>query len=71
MTYAPRHEKELLYRSHRRRMGVSGDHVPPSNKRGRPKTQATREILNAIFYVLRSGCAWRLLPRDFPPWETV
>jgi putative transposase len=30
-----------------------------------------REILNAIFYVLRTGCAWRLLPHDFPPWETV
>jgi putative transposase len=46
-------------------------HVPPPNKRGRPKTHTTREILNAIFYVLKSGCAWRLLPRDFPPWETV
>ncbi len=46
-------------------------HVPPPNKRGRPKTHSSREILNAIFYVLRSGCAWRLLPRDFPPWETV
>ena len=46
-------------------------HVPPPNKRGRPKTHSSREILNAIFYVLRSGCAWRLLPRDFPPWESV
>ncbi len=40
-------------------------------KRGRPKTHATREILNAIFFILKSGCAWRLLPRDLPPWETV
>ncbi len=31
----------------------------------------TREILDAVFYILRSGCAWRLLPRDFPPWKTV
>ena len=46
-------------------------HVPPPNKQGRPKIHSTREILNAIFYVLKSGCAWRLLPRDFPPWETV
>ena len=46
-------------------------HVPPPNKWGRPKTHTTREILNAIFYVLKSGCPWRLLPRDFPPWETV
>jgi putative transposase len=30
-----------------------------------------REILNAIFYVVKSGCAWRLLPHDFPPWKTV
>ena len=30
-----------------------------------------REILDAIFYVLRSGCAWRLLPHEFPPWQTV
>jgi putative transposase len=30
-----------------------------------------RELLNAIFYIVRSGCAWRLLPREFPPWKTV
>jgi putative transposase len=46
-------------------------YVPPPNKRGRPKIHSTREIFNAIFYVLKSGCAWRLLPREFPPWETV
>jgi putative transposase len=49
-------------------------HIPAPNKRGRPKTHGTREVLNAIFfYVLKkSGCPWRLLPKDyFPPWETV
>ena len=46
-------------------------HVPGPNKRGRPRTHGTREILNAIFYVLKSGCPWRLLPKDFPPWESV
>ena len=46
-------------------------HVPAPNTRGRPKTHSTREILDAVFYVLKSGCPWRLLPRDFPPWETV
>jgi putative transposase len=46
-------------------------HVPAPNKRGRPRTHSSREILNAIFYVLKSGCPWRLLPKDFPPWETV
>ena len=30
-----------------------------------------REIVDAIYYVLRSGCAWRMLPHDFPPWQTV
>ncbi len=46
-------------------------HVPGPNKRGRPRTHSTRKILNAVFYVLKSGCPWRLLPKDFPPWETV
>ena len=32
---------------------------------------STREILNAVFYIVRGGCAWRLLPNDFPPWKTV
>ena len=42
-----------------------------SSKRGRPRTWTLREILNAIFYLLRSGCAWRLMPHDLPPWQTV
>src|SRR5215204_5627459 len=46
-------------------------HIPAPNKRGRPRTHGTREVLNAIFYVLKSGCPWRLLPKDFPPWKTV
>jgi putative transposase len=46
-------------------------YVPAPSKRGRPRIYDTREILDAIFYLLRSGCPWRLLPRDFPPWCTV
>jgi putative transposase len=47
-------------------------HIPAPNERGRPRIHDTREVLNAIFfYVLKSGCPWRLLPKDFPPWETV
>jgi putative transposase len=46
-------------------------HLPAPNKRGRPRTHGTREILNAVFYVLKSGCPWRLMPKGFPPWETV
>jgi putative transposase len=39
--------------------------------RGRPREHAIREILNAIFYILRSGCVWRMMPHDLPPWQTV
>ena len=43
----------------------------PTSTRGRPRTWTYRELLNAIFYLVRSGEAWRLLPHDFPPWQTV
>ena len=46
-------------------------HVATQNKHGRPRVHGSRIILDAIFYVLKSGCPWRLLPYDFPPWETV
>src|ERR687889_659421 len=46
-------------------------HVAAPNKHGRPRIHGSRIILDAIFYVLKSGCPWRLLPYDFPPWETV
>ena len=46
-------------------------HLPVPKALGRPRIHSPREILNAIFYIVRSGCAWRLLPHDFPPWKTV
>jgi|SRR5215207_699272 len=47
-------------------------HLPAArHRRGRPKIHTPPEIFNAIFYVLKSGCPWRLLPRDFPPWRSV
>ena len=46
-------------------------HTAAQNKHGRPRIHSSRIILDAIFYVLKSGCPWRLLPYDFPPWETV
>jgi putative transposase len=46
-------------------------HLPTPEHNGRPRVHSLREILNAIFYILKSGCAWRLLPHDFPPWKTV
>ena len=38
---------------------------------GRPRKYAMRDIYNAMRYVERSGCQWRMLPKDFPPWESV
>jgi putative transposase len=46
-------------------------HLPIPGAPGRPRLHPLREILDAIFYIVRSGCAWRLLPHDFPPWKTV
>ena len=45
--------------------------LPPAKPGGRPRTVNLRGILNALLYVLRSGCAWRMLPHDYPPWGTV
>jgi putative transposase len=45
--------------------------VPAAKPGGRPEKYPKREILDAIFYILRGGCAWRLLPHDFPPWQIV
>jgi putative transposase len=46
-------------------------HMPAPQEHGRPRIHSPREILNAIFYVLKSGCQWRLLPHDFPRWPTA
>lgn len=46
-------------------------HLPAPKGHGRPRTHDLREILNAVFYLLKSGCQWRLLPHDFPRWPTV
>jgi len=46
-------------------------HLPEPCRYGRPRAWPLREIVNAIFYLLRGGIAWRLLPSDFPPWRTV
>jgi putative transposase len=45
--------------------------LPPPARTGRPRRHRVRTIVNAILYMLRSGCAWRLLPADWPPWKTV
>jgi len=45
--------------------------IPPAKAGGRPREVEMRGVINGIFYVLRSGCAWRMLPHDLPPWPTV
>ena len=45
--------------------------IPPAEPGGRPLKWTRRIILDGIFYLVRSGCHWRLLPREFPPWKTV
>ena len=45
--------------------------LPVARPGGRPRTTNIRAVLNAIFYLLRTGCQWRLLPREFPAWSTV
>ena len=51
------------------------DHIrkflPEATFGGRPREADLREILNAIFYLNKTGCPWRMLPGDFPPWQTV
>ena len=45
--------------------------VPPAKPGGRPRSVNMREVLNALFYLTRTGCAWRMLPKDYPPKDTV
>ena len=45
--------------------------LPAPKPGGRPVKYPRREVVNAIMYVLRSGCAWRMLPHDLPPWRTA
>lgn len=47
------------------------DLVPAIKPGGRPELHPRREIVNAILYLARTGCAWRMLPKDLPPWPTV
>ena len=45
--------------------------LPAPHTDGRREKHPRRELVNAIFYVLRTGCSWRQLPHDLPPWQTV
>jgi putative transposase len=45
--------------------------LPPRSPHGRLRRHSLRSVFNALFYVLRTGCPWRYLPSNFPPWQTV
>ncbi len=45
--------------------------IPPPKPGGHPRRVDMREVVNAIFYLLRTGCSWEMLPHDFPPYSTV
>jgi transposase len=50
---------------------IIAPHLPEKFRRGRPRTTDLRAVVNAIFYIAQTGCQWRLLPKDFPPFTTV
>jgi transposase len=50
---------------------VIAPHLPKPRATGWPRAWPMREIVNGIFYVMRAGCPWRLLPKDLPPWGTI
>lgn len=64
---APRYQTDLTAAEWR----VIEPYLPPAKPTGRPRAWPMCEIVNAIFYVLRGGIAWRLLPADLPPWGTA
>src|SRR5215213_309982 len=45
--------------------------LPKPARRVRPREVEFREVINAVRYLVRSGCGWRMLPAHFPPWQTV
>ena len=45
--------------------------VPPAKPGGRPRSVDMRQVLNGLFYLGRTGCAWRMLPKEYPPKDTV
>jgi putative transposase len=45
--------------------------LPPAKSGGRPRKYPLREVINGIQYILRGGCAWRLMPHDLPHWQTA
>jgi putative transposase len=45
--------------------------IPPAKSGGRPRKAEMRQIVNGILYMVRGGCSWRMLPKEYGPWQTV
>ena len=58
-------------RSDGQRMALVRPLLPPASGEGRRRKTDLREIINALRYLIRSGCSWRMLPQEFGPWQTV
>lgn len=54
-----------------RQWSIIEPYIPPAEPGGRVRTVDMREVVNAILYLNRTGCSWRMLPHAFPPWGTV
>ncbi len=51
--------------------GIIKDFFKKKDKRGVAPKHDRREIVNGIFYMIKTGCQWRMIPKDFAPWETI
>src|SRR5215212_8703889 len=72
VAYAPHYgEQEIPYGSVRRGVALYRPASDRPHRAGTSRLHGLRTILDAVFYVLKSGRPWRLLPRDFPPWKSV
>ena len=74
--YGPQHRREPTKTSYPSDLSdaewvVLEQYLPKRDPRGRAPTHTRREMMNAIFYILRSGCQWRMLPKDFADWQAV
>src|SRR5215216_6568916 len=58
-------------RPYRPRVEPTATAASVPERRGRPPKWPARRIADAVFYLLRSGCAWSMLPREYPPWQTI
>jgi transposase len=54
-----------------REWALIAPHLPAASPGGRPRSTCLRRVVNAVFYLLQTGCQWRMLPKDFPPRSTV